>query len=552
MKEKIPHQKPLAISVEDWACERAVNEMDIGNHQEALAILDGLLAKNPRHYLARLNRGQCLSVLGRHEEAVRDLYAMHERAPDDLRVLKICGIAHTRGGHFEMAMQFLQRYTKAKPNDYAAWESMASAAIKMGLYTNALMYATQALGLEPLNPNAYNNLGATLIAVNRLYEAEQAFQTALAIDPNNAYALSNLGTIAFERDNFAESIKHYEAVLAKVDVSSYFGMDLLYRSSFAYLGVGQLREGWRRYDYGFCPTDRSSRRPKRKFGVPQWAGEPLREKRLLVWGEQGLGDELWFFGMLNEVLALCQNVIVECDPRLVSLLQRSFPSVLVRPSRLTKANLLDSTDFDLHIPVGSLMSLFVLEIEDVKKYKPYIKPEKNIKDYFLKRLLPYRGKKLIGVCWRSGKIDSARSKHYLSIEDLISPLISDDAIFVNLQYGPCEEELSRVEEKYGIKIIRWEDIDLKDNLEQVAALISTLDIVVSAGTAVAEMAMAVGQQLIVFGPFGWRFLGQSEFPWGENVLYFTPTDGDELKSVIPRIKFVMDNNLIRNIIQDES
>jgi tetratricopeptide (TPR) repeat protein len=542
MKEKIPHQKPLTISVEDRTCERALNEMDIGNHQEALAILDGLLAKNPHHYLARLNRGGCLSSLGRHEEAVRGLYAMHKRAPDDLQVLKMCGIAHTRGGHFDMAMQFLQRYTKAKPNDYAAWESMGSAALKMGLYTNALMYATQALGLEPLNPNAYNNLGATLIAVDRLDEAEQAFQTALAIDPNNAFALSNLGTIAFKRDNFAESVKHYEAVLSKIDVSSSFGLDLIHRSGFAYLGVGQLREGWRRYDYGFFPTDSTSRHPKRKFGVPQWAGEPLHEKRLLVWGEQGLGDELWFFGMLNEVLALCQNVIVECDPRLVSLLQRSFPSMLVRPSRLTKTNPLDSTDFDFHIPAGSLMSLFVSEIEDVKKYKPYIKSEKNIKDHFLNEFLPYRGKKLIGICWRSGKINSARLKHYLTIEDLISPLISDDAIFVNLQYGPCEEELSRVEEKYGIKILRWEDVDLKDNQEQVAALISTLDIVVSAGTAVAEMAMAVGQQLIIFGPVGWRFLGQSEYPWGENVLYLTPAAGGELKSVIPRIKSIIKND----------
>ena len=110
-----------------------------------------------------------------------------------------------------------------------------------------------------------------------------------------------------------------------------------------------------------------------------------------------------------------------------------------------------------------------------------------------------------------------------------------DCIFVNLQYGECEDELQRIESEVGINILRWDDVDLKNNQEQLAALISCLNIVVTAGTAVLGISMALGTKTIVFRPRGWDFLGQSNYPWSPYVESLSPVESSDLSSVVPKI-----------------
>jgi hypothetical protein len=327
----------------------------------------------------------------------------------------------------------------------------------------------------------------------------------------------------------------FNNLLANLDHDTSFAKEVLYRSSFSHLSTGRLREGWRRYDYGFLPTDLASRTPKRHFQVPQWRGEPLGDKRLLVWGEQGLGDELWLFGLLNEALEHCHNVVMDCEPRLVSLMSRSFPTVKVRATNLNPMMARGSQDFDVHIPTGSLLGLFRNNIEDLQKFKPYLQVDPDLVVDFSERLSPFKGKKLIGLCWRSGMLSANRNTHYLAIDELTPLLEQEDCVFVNLQYGDCEEELRRVELQLGINIVRWDDVDLKNDQESVAAIISCLDAVVSAGTAVAQMAIAVGQKTILFGLKDWVYLGQTNYPWANYVRSFPPDFGKPLTSIVPKI-----------------
>jgi ADP-heptose:LPS heptosyltransferase len=133
-------------------------------------------------------------------------------------------------------------------------------------------------------------------------------------------------------------------------------------------------------------------------------------------------------------------------------------------------------------------------------------------------------------------MDVSRNKHYLPLDELAPLLKLEDCIFVNLQYGDCEEELCRVEQQLGISIVRWADVDLKNDLERVFALISCLDAVVSAATAVFRMAEVFGQDTILFGPKGgWTHLGQESYPWSSCVHHISPSTGDELNTVVPKI-----------------
>ncbi len=527
-------KKSNTTFLRDKAVSKALDLMEDGDHTQALKLLDVLNKRYPDQYLVCLNRGICLFHLRRYQEAAKQFYAVYLKAPKDYRVLQLCGESHLAAGYFDMALQFCKRCVKANPDDVSNWTNLSIAAGKSGQLVEATMYATQALSLAPMAANSYVNLGTTLLALTRLDEAEQAYQTALAIDPTNQTALGNLATVHEKRGEYELSIEQYDRAHSMMDANSQEAKELLYRSSYAFLGAGILREGWRRYEYGFYSNDRTSRYPKRRFAVPQWRGEPLgRDKCLLVWGEQGLGDELAFYGLLNEVQNCCQNVTVECDPRLVSMLQRSFPEMLVRATDLKKPS--GQGEYDFHIPAGSLMGIFRNEIGDFKKFKPYIKPDLKLKNEFHNRLIPFKEKKLVGICWRSGKTDARRNQHYLPLGDLSLLLSNPDLTFVNLQYGDCESELMAAEQALNIKILRWQDVDLKNDQESLAAIMSNLDAVVSPAVAVRQMATAMGARLVVFGVRAWDWFGEEKYPWSPDLHFLTPDEGQDLGSVLPRV-----------------
>jgi tetratricopeptide (TPR) repeat protein len=528
-------KKIRSLREADDQCRKAVQLVNANQFQAALDIFEVVLKKQPQHRLAKRSQPVTLFLMGRKIEAARLFHQLHEQEPEDLVTLKHCGVCYTEIGNFELAIKFLSRYVKSEPNDFEAWTSLCSAAAKSQKHVDAMMYATKALSLEPTNPDAYNNLGATLLGVRKRDEAEQAFQTALILDPKNIDSLSNLATLMGQRGDHEGAISAFNTILESLDTDTLFAKEVLYRSSFSYLATGQLTEGWRRYDYGFIPTDIGSRTPKRQFSVPQWQGEPLGNKKLLIWGEQGLGDELWFFSLLGEALALSNHVVVECEPRLVSLMSRSFPNTKFRATNLNPMVSFVQQDFDVHIPAGSLMALFRNNIEDLKKFKPFIKPCPALVEDFAKRLEQFEGKKLLGLCWRSGKLDINRNQHYLSLDELEPVLKLEDCVFVNLQYGDCEDELCRVEQQLGISIVRWDDVDLKNNQEQLAALISCLNVVVTAGTAVLGLSMALGTKTIMFGPRNWAFLGQSNYPWSPYVKSLSPEKSSDLSSIVPQI-----------------
>ena len=532
--KKLPHLNRVARSQDD-ACEKALRLMDQGDHNGALAGLDALLIKEPGHLEARLNKGVCLGALGQVEQAARHFHSVHVSAPSHLLTLKLCAQAHDRAKFFDMTLKFWVLYTNAKPDEYEAWSSMARVALRMGKHVPSVMYATQALSLEPQNPNAYNNLGSTLLALERLDDAEQAFQTTIALEPDNSTALSNLALLSFLRGNHKEAVRAYESLLPKLNLEPDALAEFMYRSGFAYLGAGHLKEGWRRLEYGFEVADALARWPQRKFMVPRWTGEPVDDKRLLVWREQGLGDELLFYGVLNELEAMCPNIMVECEPRLVSLLQRSFPRMTVRASTQDTIKDLIDPGCDFHIAAGSLMGIFRNHLDDFKKYRPYIKPNPELVMDFSERLKPYAGKKLVGICWRSGNVNATRIKHYMMLGDFSEILQNPDYVVVNLQYGDCEEEVLRVEQALGVQVVRWADVDLKDDQEAVAALMSQLDVVIAPQSAVEKMAIAVGVPVIIFGLKLWSSLGQEHYPWSSNAELISPDTGQPITTVLPRI-----------------
>jgi tetratricopeptide (TPR) repeat protein len=528
--------------------KQAKSERKAGRLQRALEIFSKLHKELPKSVEIRTELGLTHYNFGQIQEAAEIFQKLHEERPEDVHILNCCGIAYMQLGMFDLAIQFFKKYVGKKNDDYEAWVNLCCAAGKNNQMTDAAFYAMQALSLKPLDSKAHQNMGSVMLALGRPNDALISFQTALDLDPDNIAARSNIGNIFGELNQPENALEIYNDCLAQNAPDSLMHSDLKYRMSFEYLKLGRLDKAWDHYDHGFVLTDTQSRTPKRKFGVPQWRGEPIAGKKLMVWREQGLGDELMFMPTIRELISRDIDVIIECDPRLVTTLQRSFPECLVRTQAFFSPpnGMPVIQDYDFHIPLGSLLGLYRRDIESFDKAQPYLVADPTKIAAFEKRIGSTKQK--IGICWRSGTLNAQRNQHYAPLSSFGSIFELHEAYeFVNLQYGDCEQELLAAQDLFGVHIHRWDDVDLMNDLDSVAALIDSLDHVVSAGTAVAQMTMALGKPLSLYLPSGnpWVLLGQSHYPWYPNnpVQLYRPKPGVSVESVIPEIAYNLSNAL---------
>jgi hypothetical protein len=324
-----------------------------------------------------------------------------------------------------------------------------------------------------------------------------------------------------------EAIVLYEDILQNKKLTKNHEQLIKYFLSYSYLFIGNLKKGWDFYEFGFGPLlPLSSLRSMRKFRQPKWGGQPIGSKTLMIWREQGIGDEIEFLSCLPDALNVTKNIILECEARLVGIYSRLYPEIVVRIESNNDRGEQLTDDFDYQCPVGSLPRLFRKEIKDFKKNSaPYL-PLVDLKKKFAQRLAKYE-KLLVGISWRSGKLQAGRNDHYTGLSDWKELLTHPKVQCVNLQYGECESELQQVESQFGVEILRWSELDLKNDLESVVALIQNLDCVVSVGTAVSSLSAASGIKTFLLTPRTWVLLGETDhYPWFDSVLPLITQHGE--------------------------
>ena len=196
----------------------------------------------------------------------------------------------------------------------------------------SLKLAIKAIEIRPNSMIAYNNLGTAFGDLNMVKEAREALSIAHQIDKTYVTTAINLGQIEVKLSNFSEAAQIFEKLLLLKTISASELELVKYYLSYCYLHLGKISEGWDNYEFGsgsLLPV--AALRSRRKFKQPKWNGEKTQGKKLLIWREQGLGDEIEFATCLTDVSELNLDVILECDTRLVDIYQRTFPSFHVRP-----------------------------------------------------------------------------------------------------------------------------------------------------------------------------------------------------------------------------
>lgn len=508
-----------------------------GLHAKASQMYAKALAHDRNNLSLRINYATSLFSSGDYPKSVREFHSLHLEHPEDQRVLNGCAISYMRLGEYPTAMLFLKKLAGKNPGDFDTWMNLCFAAGASGQHNDALFYAMQALQLKPLDTRVHNNLGSVLLMVGRPKDALISFDTALKLQPNNLDAMSNTATALSMLGNPHEALEIFKKCIAASANNAEFRETLRYRMSFDLFRTGDIKSGWRMYDRGFIPKDSRSRGPKRVFDVPQWQGQALQEKTLLIWREQGLGDELMFLSTLKEAAQRCSKIIVECDARLVEPLQRSFPGIVFREQSFLVPSMKPThSDFDFHLPMGSLMGIFRNSLEDFDRSEPYLVPNPEYVREYRERLQALPNRVKIGICWRSGTLSPERNSAYAPISEWEPILRLKDVDFINLQYGDSSDELKNVAEHFGVTIHQWPDIDLRNDLDKIFSLIHCLDHVVTATTAISEMAPVAGTRTsIMFPKNAWVLFGSDRYPMQKNIDTYVDQDGRGVETLIPAI-----------------
>ncbi|HXE51654.1 MAG TPA: tetratricopeptide repeat-containing glycosyltransferase family protein [Tepidisphaeraceae bacterium] len=469
------------------AYELAVRHHRAGELEQAESLYRQILAVAPDHPNARVDLGTALRQQGRFEEALVELERVMSARPDLPEV-------HAAMGNFHLARR-----------DFAP----AAAAFR------------RALDLLPGFAIARNNLGRALQEMGDVDGAIAEYQRVLRLEATFADAHLNLGTAYWEKGLFSEAGREYERALALQPADSRTRMNL----GLLWLLDGDFARGWEAFE---ARREGIADKFTPPAGQPLWDGSPLNGRTILLHNEQGLGDTIQFIRYAPMVASRRGRVVVRCQTELVRLLNGQLGiDQVIGPDVPLPA-------FDGYCPLPSLPRIFATDQSTIPAGVPYLSPDSTIVSRWQRRLSESGGKLNVGFVWAGNPAnpsDRRRSLH-LSALSILSRM--PGIRWVTLQKGPAAEQAKTAAGE--LDLIDW-TAELHD-LADTAALVASLDLVISVDTAVAHLAGALGKPVWVLIPFvpDWRWmLGRPDSPWYPTMRLFRQSEVGNWKQPIEQI-----------------
>jgi Tfp pilus assembly protein PilF len=381
-----------------------------------------------------------------------------QRSPDDPRCISLAAHIYEKAGNTPVAYNLFKQATVLQPTEASHWLNYGRCAQDLWrsqeaerAYTRALSQTTR----DSTRVFIYGNLGTMFIDNGDYKGAEKWVNAALKIDPQSKGALSNKGFIQLANSEWAEGWKNY--------------------------GNNIGTDARRRIEY--CKED-------------MWDGRDC--DTLVLYGEQGLGDEICFASMIEDVSKKCRKLIIDCDHRLENLYKRSFPMATIYGTRHVKSNLAwkeDDQAVDYSLPIGQAAQFVRTDVKDCPQ-TPYLfaDPERVA---MWKALWKTKGKPVIGIAWSGGIYRTASDTRLAPLSEW-GDLLSIDAHFVSLQYKGDDKHPKVHEYPYATRTKDYDD---------TAALVASLDMVVAVPTTVVHLAGALGTKVIAMhGPHDcWKY-----------------------------------------------
>jgi Tfp pilus assembly protein PilF len=480
-----------------------------GRYADALRNFDRAIALQPGFAEAWVNRGVAQKNLG-------DLAGAEASYREALRLRPDLRQAHLNLARVLRAQDRREEATQHYRHGLAIYGDDAATLNDLGIihgeieaYGEALGYFERALALDGGNADIINNRGTAHDRLLNLDAAVRDYRRAIELKPDFAKAYENLGATLYRMDRFDEAIEIYRHALS-IDPTS---AELHYNLALALFEKCQLAEGWKEYEYRFKLLVGAPER--RVCAAPEWRGEDLEARSLLVWKEMGIGDEIWYAGMYEDTLARLGDrgrLIVECTPKLRPLLQRAFPRARVVPKSDPPDPVTENVDF--HVPGGGLGRILRNSLADFPRRPSYLKPDPGRLRYWQNRIAGLGPGLKVGVSWRSSNNSGGRAELVTRFNQWGAILAVQGVHFINLQYDDCAAEIADAEARFGVSVHRFREVDMFDDLDETAALMAALDLVISAPTSVSILTGALGVPTWQFNyASNWQCYGEVMNPW---------------------------------------
>jgi tetratricopeptide (TPR) repeat protein len=494
-----------------------------GEHARAVEQIDAALKTNARAYAAYNNRGLALKELGQLEEALASFRKAIRLKPDFAEAFYNCGIVLKELKQFAEAAASFEKAIATRPDYTSANYHRGDLLVSLQRHEEALQSFDRALALNPRHIDAIIGRANVLDKLGRPRDALAGLDNALAIEATHAGAVAGRAVMLRKLGCFDEALAACDRLLAsdsanisgltvRAEAMAHMGrheeavatldriialrpeqIETKWNKSLLCLALGRFGEGWPLYEHRW---EGAKNLAPRGYGQPRWNGGAVNGT-LLIWGEQGLGDEILFAGMIAEVAVRTPSVVLEVEPRLEKLFARSFPEVSVIP-RLPE---LYSGRIDAQEPMGGIGRYLRPSWDSFPRRSEGYLVADPARACALRARLAGDGQRIVGLSWFSRALIDGQSRS-AKLADLEPLLRLPGCRFVDLQYGDTQDERDTIGRELGIEVERLADIDNTNDIDGLSALITACDAVVTVDNTTAHLAGALGRPTWVMVPYG--------------------------------------------------
>ena len=431
-------------------------------------------------------------------------------------------ILHERGQIDDAVVAYDQLLTQ-RFGDPEVLFYYGTALFQQGRYGLAAEALKSVIESRPKMQSAFQNLGNCFKAVNDFKSAEEVYRMGLRLG-DDSQLFCCMGSININVGSPEKALEWYHKGLKLDPVNDV----IRYNMGLAYLEMGDWENGFKNYNLGFA----GGNRPMRSYSnLPEWDGTP--GQTVIVWGEQGIGDEIMFASILPDMMKVCKRVIFDCHPRLIKTMERSFGIECHGTRKNHFLEWLPKSDAQAHVCITTLANYFRKKDSDFPG-TPYLKAEPKEKP---------AGKKRIGISWYGGTQGTRSDLRSIPLADFV-PILEKDCDFYSLQYtDTAAREVCALEEKTGIRVRHFPKMVENQDYDTTVNFVASMDLVITVCTSIYHVAGALGVPVWCLTPSGpaWRYRTKGETSaWYGSAKLFRQAKGEPWSKVIERVAHELD------------
>ncbi len=471
-----------------------------GNLEQALTCFQKALGFDPTQVEPAIRAAEILEQQGALDKALEQYHGLLNAHPTSAWVLNRIGDIYKQQHKFKKAVFWLEKAAALKTDMPEVFFNLGYAYAALEKYQQAIRAYHRVLEIEPLSAKTLYNLAELKLKINRPVEAVDLARRAVEIEPDHLEANNNLGNYLRALGDPVAAIEQYQKTLKIDETAAHIHLNL----ALALLLCGRYKHGWREYEWRMQVN--GYKEDYRYHGNPLWDGKPLAGKRLLVHGDQGLGDAIQFVRYLPLVKKNGGTVLFETRRELIPLF-REFPGIDELLERPPSGVL--PVQFDCYIPLCSIPGRLGTRLDTIPAEIPYLSPPAQNRIAWRHHFQGPGFK--IGFAWTGNQNHIANQQRSCRLEDFFWLQQIPGTSLLSMQRELSPKEAGQLE-KTGIVNLGPQFNDFGET----AAVIAELDLLITVDTAVAHLAGAMGKPVWILLPFDpdWRWLlKRHDSPW---------------------------------------